>query len=283
MQTQTKTYQEKAEIVLANWYNALKQIKDKNGRVGKMSDFIRARNQAPFEDNVWQYGAYTTAGLNSAPKNPVLLLRKNTELLQLENAKRAVQLHRNDKECPITQDTYNRHLKQAEKEAKAKKSPEKRNILILPERDNFSINSEVHFDILRFLAEDPKQAEKYLGRLSEKDINEIDFYLRNKDYVDRQESPFQDQLLLHWVHSRSSLFGDRDLVSDYGGVFGVFEKTGKASSKKVKRSAQKLLYSPKEALKIYRIVQEVRKGDVKISDLESKLSNVADFLENLSK
>ncbi len=51
----------------------------------------------------------------------------------------------------------------------------------------------------------------------------------------------------------------------------------------IERSAQKSPYSTKEALKMYKVVEEIRKGDVKISDLESRLSQVSSFLENLSK
>lgn len=282
MQTQTKTYQEKAEIVIANWYNALNQIKARNGRVGRMSEFIRARNDAGFEDNIWQYGAYSTAGLDYAPKNPVLLLKTNSELLQLENAEKAAQLHRANKEYPITQDTYDLHLKQAE--AESKKAPEDRNVLILPQRENFKISSQKYFDVLRFLAEDPKQAEKYLERLSEGDINGIYFYLRDKNYVDKQESLFTDQLWLHRLVDWSGLVGNYWCLGyDVDGVLGVFEKTGEASQKKIERSSQKLPYSTKEALKMHKIVQEIRKGNVKLSDLESRLSQVSDFLENLSK
>ena len=284
---QAQTYnprKERYKIIIANWYNALKQIKDRNGRVGRMSEFMRARNQAPFEDDVWQCGAYASTTLDYAKDNHVLLVKEGPELLQLENAERAVQLHRDNKEYPITQDTYNSHLKQAEKESKTKKAPEKRSILILPERENFTISSENHFDVLRFLAEDPNQAEKYLRRLSEKDINKITFYLRNKNYVDKQEVPFQDQLWLHSLDSGSGLFGyGRYLNYDYVRVFGVFKKTGEASSQKIEGSKQKLPYSSKEAIEMYKLVEKIRKGDIRISDLESKLSQVSDFLENLSK
>ena len=275
MMTKQESKKEQYEFVIANWYNALKQIKDRNGRVGRMSEFIKARNLAPFEDNIWKYGAYSTAGLDYAQENPILLTRENSELLELENAKKAVQLHKNNKEYPITQEAYNSHLKQAEKESK--KAPEKRSILILPERANFDINSQNHFDVLRFSAEDPKEAEKYLGRLSEKDIEEISFNLRDKEYVDEQESPFQDQLWLRRLGFRSYLGGvDRSL--DYGRsrVFRVFGKTGEASSKKISPC------SAKEALKMYKIVEEIRKGNIKLSDLELKLSEVSSFLENLS-
>lgn len=115
-------------------------------------------------------------------QNPVLLLKRNEELLQLDNAKRAVQYHQNNKEYPIAQDTYKQHFEQAEEETK--KDIEERNILILPERNTFSITAQDYFDILRFLAENPKEAEKYLKRVSEKEINAITFYLRSKDYVD---------------------------------------------------------------------------------------------------
>jgi len=267
---QTKTAKESYKIVdIGNWHYALIKIQEKRGRVGRTSEFISARNNAEFKDNVWRYSAYLTAGLNFAPKNSVLLLRENSELLQLENAAEAVQLHKNNKEYPIAQDTYNSHLNQAEKESK--NPPENRNILILPERVNFSINSQNHFDILRFLAEDPKQAEKYLGRLSGNKLNKINFYLRNKNYVDEQESPFQDQLCLHRFDYGSCLDGkDKNLGSDIR-VFGMFP-IDKASSKK-----------SREASKMYEIVQEIRKGNISISDLESKLSQVSTFLENLSK
>jgi len=282
MQTQTYQGKEKAEIVIANWYDALKQIKDRKGRVGRMSELISARNDAEFNETVWLYGAYTKAGLDYAQNNPVLLLRENSELLQLDNAKKAVQLHRNGKAYPLTQEAYDSHLKQAEKEAKSKSAPEKRSILILPERETFSINSQNYFDFLRFLAEDPKQAEKYLERLSEKDINQVEFYLRNKSYVGQQEAPFQDQLWAHSLGGMSSFSGGKVLDSDGNWLLGVFS-IGEASSKKIERSAQKLPYSIKEAQKIYKIVQEIRESNIKLSDLESKLSQVSDFLENLSK
>ena len=241
VETQAKQ-KEKAEITIANWYNALKQIYERKGEVGTMAEFIRARNSAPFEDRVWQYGANTKAGLDYAKNNPVLLLRENSELLNLENAERAVQLYRKDKEYSITQGIYNSHLSKAEKESK--KAPEKRSILILPGRDNFSITSQSHFDVLRFLAESPKEAEKYLERLSEKGIKEIKVILRNKNYVDNQDSPFTDQLWLHRLDDRSYLSGsNRYLDGSNDGVIGVRQVSGEASTQKISRKESEL-YTP---------------------------------------
>ncbi len=274
MQTQSKP--DKYETIIANWYDSLRQIKKRNGRVAKMGELIKERNESLFDDNarqhgvytnVLQYGVYTTAGLDYAPQNPVLLLRENSALLQSDNAEKAVQLHRNDKEYPISQDTYNSHLRQAEKEAE--NVPEERNILILPERDAFSINSQNHFDVLRFLAEDPTQAEKYLGKLGEKGINQINFYLRNKEYVDKQETPLTDQLWVHGVGGGFDFIGYHNCLNFANHlVLGAFP-IDKAS--------------PKTAKKMYKIVQEISKGNVKLSDLESRLSQVSSFLENLSK
>ena len=259
VETQAKQ-KEKAEITIANWYNALKQIYERKGEVGTMAEFIRARNSAPFEDRVWQYGANTKAGLDYAKNNPVLLLRENSELLNLENAERAVQLYRKDKEYSITQGIYNSHLSKAEKESK--KAPEKRSILILPGRDNFSITSQSHFDVLRFLAESPKEAEKYLERLSEKGIKEIKVILRNKNYVDNQDSPFTDQLWLRRLDDRSDLGGLRGLGNSYGGVIGVRQVSGEASTQKISRKESEL-YTPKQILSALKAL--------KLSSLEAKL------------
>ena len=267
---------EQYEFVIANWYNALKQIKDRNGRVGRMSEFIKARNSAPFKDNIWQCGVYSTAGVNYSRKNPILLTRENSELLQLDNAEKAVQLHRNNKEYPITQEKYNFYFKQAELESK--EAPEKRSILILPGRANFDINSQNHFNVLRFLSEDPEEAEKYLGRLSEKDIEKITFYLRDKDYVDKQESPFQNQL---WLHRLGDRFGERSglfgvlRILDYNDnrVFGAFEKTGETNSKKIER------HSPKQLNEYLKIAHGVRTGDLPVS----KLEQLIEFLESLKQ
>ncbi len=238
--TKTQIKGKNLELVVGNWHNALKKIKDRRGKVARMSEFIKIINNKEFEDedNINIYGAYSTAGLDYAQNCPVLLLRKNSKLLQLENAEKAVQLGRDNKEYSITQEVYNAHLRIAEKSAK--KAPEERNILILPKREDFNITLPDYFDILRFLAESPEEAEKYFERFLKKGIDYIGFNLKKEDYVDKRESPFTDQLWLDWRKGVVNWVDKLPKGSNFGdyfggwkghnqiGVFAIFQKSGES-------------------------------------------------------
>ena len=237
--------QEKLELVQGNWYNILKKISERKGRVAAMADLIKAKNSLQFEE-LWQNGAYVSTTLDYSPENPVILIADNSDLLNLKNAKKAVEAHSSGQELYTTQAKYDAHLKQAEKESK--KSPEDRSLFILPKRDTFNITSQNYFDVLRFLAQDPKQAEKYLNKLSEKGIDSLRFYLVDKDYVDKQSAPFERQLWSRRLDGRSELFGYfRYLVGDLNRAVSVSPLLGEArGAQKISEKSKVETYTPKQ-------------------------------------
>jgi len=236
--------QEKLELVQGNWYNILKKISERKGRVAAMADLIKAKNSLQFEE-LWQNGAYVSTTLDYSPENPVILIADNSDLLNLKNAKKAVEAHSSGQELYTTQAKYDAHLKQAEKESK--KSPEDRSLFILPKRDTFNITSQNYFDVLRFLAQDPKQAEKYLNKLSEKGIDSLRFYLVDKDYVDKQSAPFERQLWSHRLVGRSGLDGGRSLDYGDGRAVSVSPLLGEArGAQKISEKSKVETYTPKQ-------------------------------------
>ena len=236
--------QEKLELVQGNWYNILKKISERKGRVAAMADLIKAKNSLQFEE-LWQNGAYVSTTLDYSPENPVILIADNSDLLNLKNAKKAVEAHSSGQELYTTQAKYDAHLKQAEKESK--KSPEDRSLFILPKRDTFNITSQNYFDVLRFLAQDPKQAEKYLNKLSEKGIDSLRFYLVDKDYVDKQSAPFERQLWSLGLDVRSVLDGGRDLDGGVDRAVSVSPLLGEArGAQKISEKSKVETYTPKQ-------------------------------------
>lgn len=197
--------QVKEDFVKRNWYKALKRIKKIDGRVGRPSHLIYLRNRSFFSDRFWQHGGYTSTTLDYFEDNPILLLRDNSELLQLANAKKAVKTYKKGREYDITKEEYKKHLSQAEKEAK--KNPENKSIFILPEREPLFINLRDNFDLLRFLSEDSDEAERYMRRLANEKINDILFNVIDKDKVDDYGEPFQSQLWLYDINGRSLITG----------------------------------------------------------------------------
>ena len=51
MQVTQQELREKYEIVVANWHNALSQIKERKGRVGTMAELMRKKNSADYKMN----------------------------------------------------------------------------------------------------------------------------------------------------------------------------------------------------------------------------------------
>ncbi len=160
-------------------------------KVGQASEFIYALHNCPeFENDAYFIGGVVSSVVFYCRNQSPLLIKDDQEFFSLKNATKMLNLHfKNLKDFSLDRLVYDMFLQRAEIEAK--KSPEEREIFILPARKDFYISCNDNFDVLRFLAEDSELARQHLDKTKNKNIF---FSLINKDYVDDQEIPFREQL-----------------------------------------------------------------------------------------
>ncbi|MFH1425355.1 MAG: hypothetical protein ABIG28_01330 [archaeon] len=192
------------------------------------ADVIRERNTARFDNPVWRAYGWTRGARIYAPEKDVLLLR-DSPLLDTKLAKQAVKANRKKRLFPLSLETFNQYHKQAKREED--KLPEKRIILILPEKDTFTINEDENFEVLRYLAKGKKAGKDYLSKLGEREIDQLTFYLYGSSEGDNEEQPFVEQSWLLDLADGSSFDGVRRGLVGHGRAFGVFPVTSEARAR----------------------------------------------------
>ena len=257
-----------------NFYEELIEFQEAGARLITPSQEMKARIKTAGKEDIGKsYGTWTTAGFDYV-KEQLPLLRLNSRLLSPELAKQAVEANRNSKYFS-TQSTkeYERSLTQAEKETKQGKEPWKKQVLVLPSRDNFSITPEKNFEVLQFLARAPKLADDYFKFNGSQPITT---YLVDKNTVDAQNGTLETQLWFDWLDGGSDFDGgSRDLGYGYGarGVLKSSAKPTRAEEKQSKVHQVRLPYTPKQ------IETELKR----LSRLESEIEKSRNFLENLRR
>lgn len=246
-----------------DFYSNLLELKEAKAELITPRDEAYARVQTKGKEDIGKYyGTWTTAGLEYAKKE-LPILRLESRLLDLELAKQAVEANRNDNYFSTgSTKEYEESLKQAEKDKN--KEPIERKVIILPSRDNFTIDDTQNWEVLEAVLKD--QAKPYF------ELNgPLIVYLINKDTVDRQKRTLLTQMVFLSFDLRSDFYGHyRDLVND-SGARGVRKESAEGTSQKV------LPYTKKELEKYLNIVQDVRKGKLP----NSKLEEVLDFFKEL--
>lgn len=206
-------------------------------------------------------GSYTREGCIYG-KNQAPLVIMNSPLLNQKLAVQATEANRQGNYFQLQdKKRFEGYLRQADKDSKVE--PEKRKVLTLPSRTNFTISPTQNWDIARAVFKD--QAEAYFNYLGRNKIDSITFYTVNPSTVDNSENPIATQSWLYGLGGvdGSGMVGNgRDL--DIGDrVRGVLSETSEAS--------RVLPYSRKELAEYYQIVQGVKEGNLPASKLEKVL------------
>lgn len=198
-----------------NFYKNLKEIKNQNYKLTTLEQFAYLRNQADFKDEIWERGSYTSAGVIYSPnqgENPIMV--KESPLLDLNRAKKAVESHRNAKHIHTTKQEYE-HYKQIAKQEESKLL-EERTALILP----FDENTEISTDSNVFKFAFGKEAKQYANKLKQKNTSQITVYLQSK-----KNTPDEYSINQFWLSSfvvDFNLDGTYSYLNDDLSTLGVF-------------------------------------------------------------
>ncbi len=235
------------------------------------------RIQTGKQSSLCNNGSYISAGF-SYLKEELPLFSFNSPLLNQELAEKAVKANRNGNYFTTLDKIL--YIKQREiAEMDKTKDPEKRRVLILPERKNFVISPTENQKILYAIFNSRNNkipvedlAGKYLKFLNQDNIlvNLID-----PKTVDSLEGTVLTQAWLYGLGGRSGLGGGSRSLKYGSRVRGVQKETAEGSLQNIKNI--KLPYSPKEIKKYSDLIQKVRKGDIP----NSKLEKVIIFLDKL--
>jgi len=214
-----------------------------------------------------------------AKDSPVIVARMSLLVKNMEMAEQAVQAHRNS-QYPVVDDDF-RIYAQWEKIAKqdAVKAPEKRRAIILPQRGNYRINRDS--DEARFFFQDtihtPNSDNDYFVKFVKGDS--IPVLQIPVSAVDSANGTIVNYVGFDGPEVESNLyFRGRNLDVDYRAL-GV-RKSAEGTSQK---NSAVLLYTQRELTQTLSILEEIRQGKVRISDLKGKVAKVAQFLQRLKQ
>jgi hypothetical protein len=235
-------------------------------------DLAYSRMQKGKRSPLCSNGSYTREGFLYAKDSPVLLALASP-LLNLNLAREATQANRDGKYF-YTEDNqvYDKAMAQAEKDKE--REPEKRKVLILPSRDNFSISRTENFEVLQGLLKD--QAEKYL----EFNGQNIPVYLVGKDAVDNQSATLLTQLWFRNLDYRSGLHGNWSL--GYGGRVRGVRVSGAEGTQKSFLGETRVFPYTEQQLDLYletaKGLKEGNLGSLQAGKLEELILGIKQFL-----
>jgi hypothetical protein len=219
---------------------ALEALKAKGVRVITSRDlaYARANNST---SSLSGNGSYTREGCVYG-KSQAPLVVMSSPLLNQELAVQATEANRKGNYFQLQdKKRFEGYLRQAEKDAKV--DPEKRKVLTLPSRTNFTISPTQNWDTARAIFKD--QAEEYFNYLGKNGINQITFYTVNPSTVDNSENPLSTQMWLCRLDcGRSGLSGNgRDLDGDFRvrGVSSETSEAGRVQGKVITPSLRQIL------------------------------------------
>jgi len=205
-----------------NFYECLQELG--STQLIKTRDEAYARLQTRRNKNVGQsQGTWTRTGFEYvAGKLPIVRV-DNSRLLNKQLAKRAVKSNSNGNYFHTSSTAeYEESLELAEKDRN--KDPAKRRVIVLPSRQDFTLDS-ADDETLQALLKD--QAKPYFEMHGPMRV-----YLINSSTVDDQDGTLMTELWFDSTDYRSDLYGDsRDLYYD-DGTRGVFKSAEGASTQK---------------------------------------------------
>lgn len=258
----------------SNFYNQILAFKGR-ARWITPRDEAYARIKTQGKENIGKgYGTRTSAGFEYA-KGQLPLLNLFSRLLDPELAEKAVNANASGSyfHTDSTKE-YEESLKIAEQDKN--KAPKEGSVIILPSRDSFNITRNENWDVLETALKD--QADKYFEINRE---NPIYVALVDKDTVDNQPGTLLTQMWFWWLGSWSRfLGGSRDLLGDCW-ARGVLESAEGTPQKTVKPKVR--IHTNRQVDKYLRTLDRIAQGKVKISELESEVEKVAEFLRELKR
>jgi len=207
-----------------------------------------------------------------AKDSPVIVARVSPLVTNIQMAKQAVQAHINDQYPVLDNDksVYAKWEKIAE-EDKGKK-PENRRAILLEQRENHKIHKES--DQARFLWLDTR--EDYFNKFVSGDS--VHSCQVSPEAVDSQDGTIVNYLWFYGPGDGSLLdFGDRDLDWD-DRVLGALRKTSEAGSQKTK-----FPYTQRELQSQLNRLNRIKEGKIRVSDLETEVEKVTEFLKKLKQ
>ncbi len=241
----------------------LDAVKSDGAKLISARDLAYARRQAGKNHSLCQNGSYVKEGSLFVPDGKVkrYFLRNS---LVLRNPSNAVEQHRKNEEYFLKEDFH------------VKKFLEK-----LPKGAYLAVNNTSSIPVTRY-GEDERtvwlfgdQAQAYGTFLKDSGVSESNIFMNNDNkYVDAQPKPFANQLWLGGLGDDSNIGGGDGGLNDDGGVRGVLRVAGEARTQKIS-----LPYSNKDVEKQTKLVQEVRAGNLKASELEKTIA----FFEKLKQ
>jgi len=254
--------------VCSDFYVELQQLKDSGARLISPRDEAYARLHTRGKENIGQvYGTRTISGFEYA-KGRLPIFRVNSRLNDPKLAKLAVEANkaRNYFHTESTKE-YEESLKQAEKEKS--KEPKKRNIMVLPSRDAFTISDKENWDIFEMIFKD--QAKPYFEY-----NGPITVYPIHKGTVDEQDGTILNVLWFRSYEGASLLYGFSRNINHDDRARGVFVEDIENTHGKSKSLSY---YQQKQIDKYLQLVQKIKDGKASVS----KLEKVEIFLADLKK
>ena len=249
---------------LADFYTELGQLNDGGARLISPRNEAYARLQTRGKEGIGKfYGTWTTGGFEYA-KEQLPIFRVKSRLTS-RLAELAVEANRggNYFHTGSTKE-YEASLVQAEKDKN--KEPEKRNVIILPSREKFTMSDKENWEVYQAILKD--QSKSYF------EFNgPITVYPMGKKIVDSQDGTILTALGFANLGSESSFFGngrDLDIGSRARGVCVSAKGTVQKNS-----GLNIHTYTPAQARKYLRILNGVMSGKYGTS----KLAELADFLK----
>lgn len=193
-------------VVYAPFDHALTALRNSGmGYPMRARDLADARIQLGKSSPVSKNGSYTREGFAYAKGEPTLLVLQSP-LLRKDMAEQAVQTNRQRKYFSTSDlEVYEQLRSQAEEDTNV--APEKRKVIILPERSDFNVarTSDVAKGLLR------DQAEAYFDFINQENVR---MYLVDSSTVDAQKGTLLTQLWFYGLDDWSGLGGDRVLGYD---------------------------------------------------------------------
>jgi len=219
-----------------------------------------------------------------AKNEPYVLVRHSPVAMNLRLVKQATKTHANGKWFYQPRDFWKNSAEQAKTdEKKFPNDPEKRKAIIIPEKLDFDVTSDS--DIARFLWQDTR--EDYFNQ--KVSGNSVRMYNFNKEVADSQED---NTCIVNYLWFGRPGGGSglgcwyRDLC-DSSRAFGVLKKAAEGSRAPRKKDSERekleFHYKPRELDREIKRLGKISQGKVKISDLESEVEKVSEFLKKLKQ
>jgi len=214
-----------------------------------------------------------------AKDSPVIVARMSPLIRNLKMAEQAVQAHRKNKYPVFDNDfqVYAQWAKIAKQDAG--KAPEKRRAIVLPQREDYRIHRDS--DEAKFFFEDMINA-----KTPDKDYF-MNFVKRGSipvlqipaNEVDSANGTIVNYVGFGRPEDESFLYFRYRFLGSGSWALGV-RKSAEGTSQK---NPAVLPYTPRELTQTLSILEEIRQGKVRISDLEGKVAKVAKFLQRLKR